>query len=144
MAINPQALADEFTNDPTARGYATPVANGDVTTLLALVNEPLPSNATPVDTLPTSEVINAFDLDEYAALSAGNRAKIDFVTKTETMIVRGGAVRDILIAAFPNGTATFDAIGAIVNQDASRAFALFGENASKTDVRAALLVINSP
>ena len=144
MAIDPQLLADEFTNDPAARGYATPVANGDVTTLLALVNESLPGNLAPVDTLATSVVINAFDLDEYAALTAGNKAKIDFVTKTESMVVGGGAVRDILIAAFPNGTATFTAIGALVNQDASRAYTLFGESASKQDVRDALIIINTP
>jgi hypothetical protein len=124
MSSNLQDLKDELINDPLVRGY---VGMTDAQAAASLLTKNRPRNKV---TLSASEIFEAIDTDEYLALSATEKDRVNIVLNLGDSIQIGPAskARAFILAAFAGaaGAITRPALAALAVEQISRATELFG------------------
>ena len=108
-------LSAELTNDPLVRGYAAMtdaqvVADG----YLPLYDEWLP--------LTSSDIFEAIDAAEFAALTAANRARVDRILGLgiDIKTAPGSQARNELVSVFGSGSATIANLVAVARRQIGR------------------------
>lgn len=134
-------IKSELTSDPLVFGYVVPPAIDDVGNAdkLNLVRSTIQIDR---EAIPITEIMVQIDRDEYAALSAADRAWLQMISQTETVNPKtGGEVREGLLQLFGAATETRAHLLAIVTESASRINQLYkqgvlsqGGNVTPSDV----------
>jgi hypothetical protein len=127
MAITLAALKAELQNDPTARGYAAPLAEGNYQAVVDLLNALRDGATVGRSLVPAWQFVNCIVPSEYAALTVPQRDYLTMVAAAGDVQLGGGAVRDALTAIFAGGTTTRTNLVALLNRPATRAEELFGD-----------------
>jgi hypothetical protein len=114
------ALKAEITNDPKALGLVAPPAVDDVGNAdkLNLVRETLLIDR---EAIPVTEVMVQIDRDEFAALSAADRAWLQMISTTESVNPKtGGEVREGLLQLFGAASESRANLLSILQEPANR------------------------
>jgi hypothetical protein len=114
-------LTSELTTDPTALGYAG-MSNAEV---VAAINRVRGTIAIEPRTLVAQRVVEALELAEYDALTAGKRDKLGLLLEHDEVEITA-ATKAIFTDVFGAGTATRADVAALLSRDGSRAEQLFG------------------
>lgn len=112
-------LRTELTTDPLTVGYS---GMTDVAAAVSL-NDDGTGRTLPVNTLSASEIYEAIDTAEFAALTAGQKSDIDRILSlgSDIVLTSSSKARAMLTAVFGAGTASRTAIVAKVSRAVSRA-----------------------
>ena len=108
-------LAAELKNDPLNRGYAA-MTDQQIVDSLNAVDRTLPRDA-----VPTSEVFEAIVPEEYAALTAAQKASVNLILSLDSVRVNGANTRGALLDAFGPGKTTRANLAALQTRPVSRA-----------------------
>ncbi len=116
MSVQFDALKAELINDPLARGYAGMTDAAAVTSLTTADRDNWNS-------LEAAQIFESLDLTEFAALSAGDQARVDRVLGLSGQIATapGGQARQEMINVFGGGSQTIQNLASIANTPRSRA-----------------------
>lgn len=115
------ALRDELTNDPLARGYAGMTTAQKIASLNAV------DRTLPVAAVSGSEIYNAIDQTEFDALGDPDKAKVDRITSLSDPVnladLPAGRARATLVAIFTPGAGPISraALIALTTRPVSRA-----------------------
>lgn len=114
MSINLQALKDELTNDPLARGYA---GMDDVQVADSLAVQDRQPNR---ETLTASMLMGALDEGEYNSLVARGKTYWGLLIQAQTVPLTD-IVKTTLSALFPNPSTTRTNLLALLKRTGTRA-----------------------
>lgn len=128
-------LSDEITNDPLARGYAG-MTDAQVAASLTGVIDRTKTRAT----VSGSEIFNATDDVEYAALTDAQKSAWDALCAIETIDTGNGVAKAREAELFGAGTTTRSNLVALRTESVSRAQELGLGNVNEGDVRQARAV----
>lgn len=138
MAINSAALLAELQTDPTAIGYAAPLAAGSFSQLVALLNEPRAGVSIRRGLVQGSAIINAIAVAEFEALTQIQLTRLMVVCSASGGVdTAGNGTRAILASLFGAGPSRA-ALIALSDRSGSRAELLFGQAVIAADIAAAL------
>lgn len=124
--INLTELKNELESDPTGRGYASHLAAGTFTPIVALLNEVQAGISVFRGVIPSHEIVDATDPGEWGALSAAERTRYQTITGAGQVNTASANVRSAFLAMFAVGTTTRAALTALATRPGSRAEQLFG------------------
>lgn len=110
-------LADELSNDPIARGYSG-MTDQEAADDLNTVYRDDPS---PPQTINGAQIWNAIDATEYDALSADDKALVDFFFPGGDLPIQSGLIKTKLFGIFGGGTTTRANLIALAQPQITRA-----------------------
>ena len=94
-------LKDELVNDPLTRGYSGMTDEAAATDL----NTAYRDDPNPPTSIPAAALWNAFDLTEYDALGAGDKAVADFIGDLGSDLpISAGLIKNKIFGMFGAGT----------------------------------------
>lgn len=121
------ALKQEIENDPTGVGYAKMLDAGQFGLLAEALNTPRDGTVVGREIIPAYEFVNAIVADEYAALGPDQHNYFTFLVSAREVNVGGGAVRQAMRDAFPEGSTTRKNLEQLFDRKASRAEFVVGQ-----------------
>jgi hypothetical protein len=119
-------LKNEFINDPKGYGYSSYWNNGQDWKLAELINQVRDSIRIDRERVFAYEVFEAIVPEEWSALSAGEKQRIQTILSMGEVLTKGPNTRAAFQAAFAAGTTTRANLVALLTRSGSRAEELFG------------------
>jgi hypothetical protein len=119
-------LKNEFVNDPKGYGYAEAWSSGQDWKLADLINQVHDTIKITRDTVSTYEIFDAIVPDEWDALTATEKSRIQLILSMGQVSLKGANTRAALSKAFGAGTTTRSNLIAMMTRPGSRAEELFG------------------
>ena len=130
MAIDFAVLKNELLTDPAALGYATPIADGSMSTLAGLINAIRvgPTYAIWRGLIEGREVVQAIDPTEFVTFTQLQIMRLMLICSATGGLDSGSAqVRTLVTEAMPSGsTISRAAMVAMAKRQGSRAEVVFG------------------